>query len=331
MTLIDVAERAGVSRATASLVLRGTGRVSDATRERVHAAMAELGYVYNRGAASLRTSRSNVIGALVTTVTNPFFAEVLVGLEEELARSGYVTLIANTLNDVDRQARLATFLQETDVDGVVVVPAFDTPPDALESFATRGIPVLFLSRAIGAEPSLYIGTDDVAGGRLAADHLFWHGCPEILYVGGRPDAVARQDRLGGVLAVADERGVGNDAIADVTCPTTARGGYATGLEIVARKTIPEGIVAHSDTVALGLYRALHDAGRAAEVRVVSFDDIDSAELFEPPLTSVSGSPVEIGRHAAHAIARSIAGEEPVAESALLTPHLTVRRSCGCDE
>ena len=326
VTLIDVAEQAGVSRATASLVLRGTGRVSQATRDRVHTAMAELGYVYNRSAAALRTRKSNVVGVLVTTVASPFFAEVVVGLEEELAGAGYVTLIANTLNDVDRQAQLTRFLQETTVGGVVVVPAFDTPADAFADLTRQGIPLVNLSRSIGGVSGHFIGTDDVAGGRAAAEHLIWHGCTDLLYLGGRLDAVARRERLTGVHAAVREHGPAH-TVRDIACPTSARGGYAAGLELVAGP-LPEAVLCHSDTVAMGLYRALHDAGDADRTRVVSFDDIDGAALFEPPLTSVSGPPGAIGRRAARAMVRAITGETSD-EPDLIVPELVIRRSCGC--
>jgi LacI family transcriptional regulator len=327
-TLLDVANRAGVSRATASLVLRETGRVSQPTRERVFQAMHELGYVYNRGAASLRSRDSRVIGVLVTTVTNPFFAEVIVGLEERLAELGYVSLLANTLNDVDRQANLVTFLHENHVAGVVLVPAFATDPRSLDSFAEREIPLLFLTRAVGANPKLYIGTNDIEGGGLAAKHLIWHGCRDIAYLGGREDAIARRDRILGLQAAADQHGLGSAHLTYITSPTTARGGLAAARELLNARTPVDGILCHSDDVALGVYRALHDAAKANIARVISFDNIDNAELFEPPLSTVSGKPIELGRQAAQAIYQHVSGgTTPI--TTRIRPELITRQSCGC--
>lgn len=327
--LLDVANRAGVSRATASLVLRGTGRVSQPTRDRVLQAMAELGYVYNRSAAALRDRSSTVIGILVTTITNPFFAEVIVGLEERLGELGYVSLLANTLNDVDRQNELLTFLQETNVAAVVLVPAFTTDPRSLESLSMRGIPLLFLTRALGEEPELYVGTDDIAGGRLAADHLLWHGCRTLAYLGGRADAVARRDRIAGLHASADEHGIPRAQLRYFTSPTSARGGLAAARELLAGEMKFDGILCHSDAVALGVYRALHDAGRAADTRLISFDNVDNAELIEPPLTTMSGAPLELGRRAAQTIHNKLNDKGAQSTRLLITPRLVVRRSCGC--
>ncbi|MEU4345036.1 LacI family DNA-binding transcriptional regulator [Nocardia sp. NPDC023852] len=328
-TLQDVANRAGVSRATASLVVRGTGRVSQRTRDRVHQVMDELGYVYNRSAASLRAGRSNVIGVLVTTVTNPFFAEVIVGLEQRLARLGYVSLLANTLNDADRQARLVTFLQESNVAGVVMVPAFTTDPRTLQSFAAREIPLLFLTRAAGEDPDLYLRTDDVADGDLAADHLFSHGCRTVAYLGGPADSVARRDHLAGVRAAAERHNLAPVRLIDITSPTTARGGLAAGRQLLASEAACDGIICHSDDIALGVYRALHDAGRATSIPVISFDDVGHAELMEPPLTTIRRQPLEFGRRAAQLLHDRLIGDVTGPVTTVLPSELAIRRSCGC--
>lgn len=329
VTLIDVAQRADVSRATASLVVRGAGRVSQATRDRVQQAMDDLGYVYNRGAASLRGPRSNVIGVLVTTVTNPFFAEVIVGLEERLAELGYVSLLADTLNDRDRQAKLVTFVQESNVAGVVLVPAFDTEPRTLDSFAAQQIPLLFLTRSVGDAPDLCIRTDDVADGDVAADHLFRHGCRTVAYLGGPAGAPAQHDHLIGVRAAAERHGVAPERLLTIPAPTTARGGLEAGRRLLATEPGCDGIICHSDDVALGVYRALHDAGRAADTRVVSFDDIDHAELFEPPLTTIRRSPLEFGRRAAQMLGDRLDGRSTAPVTAVVPAELVIRRSCGC--
>jgi LacI family transcriptional regulator len=328
VTLIDVARRAGVSRATASLVVRGAGRVSQATRNRVQQAMDELGYVYNRGAASLRGPRSNVIGVLVTTVTNPFFAEVIVGLEERLAELGYVSLLANTLNDRSRQAELVTFVQESNVAGVVLVPAFGTDPRTLDSFAVQGIPLLFLTRSVGDALDPSIHTDDVTDGDVAADHLFRHGCRAVAYLGGPVDAPAQHYHLIGLRAAAERYGIAPERLITIPAPTTARGGLEAGRRLLATEPGCDGIICHSDDVALGVYRALHDAGRA-DIRVVSFDDIDDAELFEPPLTTIRRSPVEFGRRAAQMLADRLEGRNTEPVTAVVPSELVVRRSCGC--
>src|SRR5215470_14502280 len=126
VTLVEVARDAGVSRATASLVLRGSDLVADETRERVLASMRKLGYVYHRGAASLRTQRSHTVGLIVPDVTNPFFAEMTVGIEQRLDQAQHVVLLGNTAETLNKQERLLAMMQEYRADGVLLCPATGT-------------------------------------------------------------------------------------------------------------------------------------------------------------------------------------------------------------
>ena len=128
VTLMDVARHCGVSRATVSLVLNDSPLVAAKTRDRVRQAMTELGYVYNRAAASLRTHHSDAIGVVLTNITNPYFAEFATGLQDILTSSGTVPLLAVSDEDRDLQHRLITSLVERNVDGIVLIPAHGTTP-----------------------------------------------------------------------------------------------------------------------------------------------------------------------------------------------------------
>src|SRR6266511_1228625 len=126
VTLVEVERDAGVSRATASLVLRGSDLVADETRARVLASMHKLGYVYHRGAASLRTQHSQTIGLIVPDVTNPFFAEMTVGIEARLDQAQHIVLLGNTAETLSKQERLLAMMQEYRADGVLLAPATGT-------------------------------------------------------------------------------------------------------------------------------------------------------------------------------------------------------------
>ena len=128
VTLMDVARHCGVSRATVSLVLNDSPLVATKTRDRVRQAMVELGYVYNRAAASLRTQHSDAVGVVLTNITNPYFAEFAAGLQDALTSSGTVPLLAVSDEDRALQHRLVKSLVERNVDGIVLVPAHGTSP-----------------------------------------------------------------------------------------------------------------------------------------------------------------------------------------------------------
>ena len=122
VTLLDIAADAGVSRATVSLVIRDVPRVTNATRKRVLRSIKKLGYVYHRGAASLRMQQSHAIGLIVSDITNPFFAEVIVAIEDRLATAGFVTLLGNTSEDRSKEERLLGTMQEFPADGILICP-----------------------------------------------------------------------------------------------------------------------------------------------------------------------------------------------------------------
>ncbi|WP_027946038.1 LacI family DNA-binding transcriptional regulator [Amycolatopsis taiwanensis] len=320
ITLKDVAARAGVSRATASLVLRGAGRVSDATRRRVFDTMDELGYVYHRGAAALRTQRTDVVGVLVTDITNPFFAEMTLGLETELDTRGFVSLLANTLDDPRRQEHLLTALREHQVAGLVVVPTQGTGASLIDKLEAWGVTYLLATRYLEDRTTHYVGPDDTCGGELAARHLIERGCRTLAYLGGPAGATARRDRVRGVRAAA----AGKAEVVDLPGETSGRGGMELANQL---SEIPDGIVCHSDVVAFGVYRTLRDRG-VPDPLVVGFDDVAEAALWEPPLTSISARPRELGRHAAEVLLRQLTSPSSDPEVVLVKPELVVRRSTG---
>ncbi len=325
VTLQDVAQHAGVSRATASMVVRGTGRLSPETRLRVRQSMDSLGYVYHRGAASLRTRRSGVIGLLTTDVSNPFFAAMTRGFEEEAALGGFLTMMTNTLDDPERQARLAQSMLEYPVDALAYTPAVrDGEPHAITD---TSVPMLAVTRgSLSDEP--YLGPDDVAGGLLAAEHLIeFHGYRRIVYLGGPRGAGPREDRLSSVRAVA-ARHPDVEVVADFPGVTNVAGGVELAERLLASGLEFDAVVCHSDVVAFALFAALRQVGREHDVAAVGFDGLPESALFWPPITSVGVGPETLGSAAARWLMNALDGA-PGPMRTLLEPRLEIRSSCGC--
>src|SRR5215203_4969819 len=155
VTLIDVAQHCGVSRATVSLVLNNSPLVAANTRDRVRRAMSELGYVYNRAAASLRTQHSDAIGVVLTNITNPYFAEVAAGFQDTLTSSGSVPLLAVSGEDRDVQFGLVKSLVDRNVDGIVLVPAHGRTSSDLPYLL--GSPLVLLARRLNGMDVDYVG------------------------------------------------------------------------------------------------------------------------------------------------------------------------------
>ncbi|MGQ7295310.1 LacI family DNA-binding transcriptional regulator [Quadrisphaera sp. KR29] len=338
VTLSDVAARAGVSRATASLVLRGEGRVAGATRERVHAAMAELGYVYDRVAAAMRAEHAPVVGVVVSDITNPFFAQALVGVQAALREEGYLPLLGSAAHDLDQQDRLLGLLREHRVAGLVLSPVAGTPASLVERLRAWGLEHVLLTQPVDGASTWTVAPDDRLGGRLAAEHLLQvHGCRRLVLVGASGDVASARLREAGVRdAVAAVAGASVVAALgwlpqDPTGLALGRSAVAGPLALPPDAGGPDGAVCFSDVVATGLLRALREAGAAGALPVTGYDDIAAAALYEPPLTTVSTHGEQLGRTAAEGLVgrlrRGAAAAAP--QELAVPPQLVVRQSCGC--
>ena len=137
VTLADLAEASGVSKATVSLVMRESPQVAEATRERVLRAAADLGYVYNRAAAALRSKTTGTVGLIVTTVRNPFFAEVVDGIEARFSESGRSLILTQHSESLAMQRQQIELMLQSRVDGVIIVPAYNTPPADVARLSDR--------------------------------------------------------------------------------------------------------------------------------------------------------------------------------------------------
>lgn len=327
-TLLDVAERAGVSRATASLVLRDTGRVSEATRQRVRDAMAEVGYVYNRSAAAMRSNSTKTIGILVTHIGNPFFGELIGGLQEALGAAGYSCILASSGDDAAQQDRAIAELRSHKVGAVAIVPATTSRQDYSRELNELELPHVMLTRHSGDLGAPFVGPDNVLGGRLAMAHLIEHGARSFAYLGGSLAIHNRTERRRGMQDALAAAGIPTTALVDLPSGRGSQDGLRVGLELIDTHPLPDAILCHSDNIAFGVYRALRLRGLATAVRVTGYDDIATAELWEPPLTTISTRPAAIGERAAQHLLNQI--EHGVNEGfVVMTPQLVIRESCGC--
>ena len=329
VTLIDVARHCGVSRATVSLVLNDSPLVAAKTRDRVHQAMVELGYVYNRAAASLRTQHSDAIGVVLTNITNPYFAEFAAGLQDALTSSGTVPLLAVSGEERALQHRLVKSLVERNVDGIVLVPAHGTGPGELPDLL--GTPLVLLARRLNGLDVDYVGAQNRDGGYAAAEHLYSHDCRQIAFVGGFTDSSAREERAAGVAEFLNDRGLTLKADHSVVCEPARPKAREAAMRLLTTDPDVDGVVCFSDVVAFGVLDAIADLGRTigSDVRVIGFDDVHDAGLNRPSLSSVAVPARETGRRAGQLILDRVAGStEPTVHEEFPTK-LEPRETCGC--
>ena len=324
----DVAERAGVSISTVSNALNRPEWVRDELVARVRQAADDLGYVPLQAAQQLRAGRSGMLGMTVINIANPFFAAMVAGAEEAAAASGYRILVGNDDDDAEKEREHLRLFERVQVEGVLVSP-YGAPGESISHLRARGIPVVLVD-AVDDEGALpAVSFDDVAGGRLSADHLLESGRRRLAFVGAREEVRQVRERLEGARAAVAAH---PDATLEVvwSARTTAQLGRELGERIAAAPTDrrPDGIVAANDHLACGIVFGLIASGvRVPEdIAVVGYDDIEFASVAAVPLTSVRQPAREMGRRAAELLIARIAGDERDGATVLFEPELVVRAS-----
>ena len=332
VTVIDIANAAGVSKSTVSLVLQGSPLVNDGTRAKVTAVMRDLGYVYNRGAANLRQSGSNskIIGVVVNDLTNGFFAELAVGVDMVVQSAGFVQFLSNTSESPDRQREVIASMREHGISGLIVSPSRGTDPSDLKPIVSSGIPVVVAVRNVpGAKVSSVI-SDNRSGIFEAVKHLVDLGHRKIAFLGGFGDTAVFSERLAGYIDARSAFGLGDDKRLVVDSAPSRAGGAEAVSRALTNGGEPTAAVCFNDAVAFGVCDGLRARGiePGESFAVVGFDDVIEAKTAVPSLTTVSVDPQGMGRRAAQLLLKQINAGRAEPEAIVSSVRLVVRESCG---
>jgi len=330
VTIVDVARSAGVSKSTVSLVLADSPLVAKTTRERVTRAMKTLGYVYHRGAAQLRAASSDLVGMVISDLTNPFFAELAVGIEDALYKLNFTPILANTNENLDRQAQVLRSLREHNVAGVIVCPARGADAWTFARQWPTSIPAVITTRRMAGSPLPYVGPDNRRGAREAVEHLLRLGHRRIGFVGGDRSMTTQQDRSAGWRDALNAAGIAVDELLVFEAPPTRDGGRQAIERTLALAQPPTAVLCYNDIVAMGATHELAERGLVVgrDMAVVGFDDIAEAAHNAPPLTTVSADTREMGLRCAESLLGLIRGEDSTRLSFSGGVRLVVRESCG---
>ncbi|WP_407333220.1 LacI family DNA-binding transcriptional regulator [Enterovibrio sp. 27052020O] len=326
--MIDVAKAAGVSKSTVSLVLRGNAGVKAETVEKVNQAIGQLGYVYNRDAAGLRNKESNLVAIVANDLANPYLAQVIIALEGQLERQGFMPVVVNINESVVRQTAMVASLKEHNVAGFFITPAPDTDAKWLHALADATHPVVCLMRDVVGAQVPTVMPDNRLGMFLSTRYLIGLGHQRIAFIGGIEAISDYQERKQGFMQAMDEAGL-SVMPGDIEPSSTKRQGGKIALNRVLDRA-PEitAIVCFTDVVAYGAYTALRERGLTPgkDIAVVGFDDLEDSRLMSPALTTVRVSAEEIGLMACERL-QQWRENQKVPESALVGVELVIRSSC----
>jgi LacI family transcriptional regulator len=319
----DIAKAAGVSQSTVSRVLNGDPRVARQTRERVAGVIERLGYTPNGVARGLATRRTNLVGVVVSDVTNPFYPELLEAIEDQLTEHGLKMILSNA-GDRPEDSYMRV-LEEHRVDGIVFTAA-KADSEAVRMLARRRFPIVVANRCVdGVECDSVTGDND-AGARTAAQHLLDLGHRRIGVLSGHPDASTSRDRLAGFVNALASAGADID-------PDLVRVGwysyevaYREAVELLTLDAPPTAIFCLNDLMAFAALNAAGALGRDVprELSVVGFDDIRMASWERFQLTTVRQPLAEMARTSADLVAQRIQSPDAPYQR-LVFPSLLVRR------
>ena len=329
LSMRDVADRASVSVGTVSNVINNPDRVQPATRQRVEQAIAELGWVPNPQARALRAGRSLTVGLAVMDVANPFFADVLRGAQARLEEAGYAATIGDADNRPTREAQLLRSFLGQRLSGVILGPIGPLPPE-VAALSAAGVPTVLVDR-VTEDGCCTIGVDDVAGGRLAGEHLIATGHHRIAFVGGPAELTQVVQRREGFLAAAREAGA---TVVELPTPALDFGSGRAAAETLTALPAdqrPSGVFCANNLLAIGMLQGFvtHGLRLPDDIALVGYDDIDFAAAAAVPLSSVAQPRRELGRQAAELLLQEMTeGEDHRHRRVVLQPHLVSRASSG---
>lgn len=327
-TIADVARVAGVSLSTVSHVLNQTRHVSPEKTRQVEVAISVVGYVPNAAARALRAASTRTIGLAISTVANPYFADIVCAIETQCAKLGLMVFLADTEDNPVRELEVVRALHARQVEGIILAPSAD-PSRALDHAHRFGIPCVLVDRM--ADPRFdRVGVDNAGATEGLVRHLLDAGHRCIAFVGGHPGFATTEARAAAFRATLASAGVAADPSLSEARARTQDDAAVAVERLLNGPNPPTALVAGNNLVTIAAMRTLRAHGVAVprDFSLVGIDDFDWADCFEPRLTLVAQPCAEIGRQAASLLVERIRAPEAPPRQVQLAAELKVRGSVG---
>ncbi|MBJ7222302.1 MULTISPECIES: ribose operon transcriptional repressor RbsR [unclassified Brenneria] len=329
-TMKDVARLAGVSTSTVSHVINNNRFVSEIIRARVMAAVEQLNYAPSALARSLKINQTQTIGMLLTVSNNPFYAEVVRGVERCCYERGYSLILCNTEGDPDRMSRSLETLLQKRVDGVLLLCTQNHRP--LPDMVSRypSIPMVMMDWAPFDGHVDVIKDNSLLGGEMATNYLISRGYRKIACIAGPKDKATAYNRLEGYRQAMQRAGLAIPADYEIFGDFEFETGYRAMQQLLSLNDRPDAVFAGNDAMAVGVYHALYQAGLVIprDMAVIGYDDIELARYMSPPLTTIHQPKDELGELAVDTLLHRLEHPDTEPNILVLTPELMVRKSVG---
>ncbi|WP_374941346.1 ribose operon transcriptional repressor RbsR [Scandinavium lactucae] len=327
-TMKDVARQAGVSTSTVSHVINKDRFVSDAITEKVNAAIKSLNYAPSALARSLKLNQTHTIGMLITASTNPFYSELVRGVERSCFERGYSLVLCNTEGDEQRMnSNLETLMQKR-VDGLLLLCTETHQPSQEIMQRYPSIPTVMMDWAPFDGDSDLIQDNSLLGGDMATQYLIDKGYTRIACIAGPLDKTPARLRLEGYQSAMQRSGLPLHDAYVITSDFEFGGGLTAMRALLALAEPPQAVFVGNDAMAVGVYQALYQAGLSVprDMAVVGYDDIELAAFMTPPLTTIHQPKDELGELAIDVLIHRMAQPGQKQQRVQLTPELVVRGS-----
>lgn len=334
ITIKDIALAAGVSHPTVSRALNNHALVSEETRKRIVELAQQMGYVPNAAARGLKTNRTRALGVIMRQIDDPFWSEVLDGVDSVLHPEGYSLFIASTHDERQREKEVVQAMVQRGVDGVILLaPQFSKEQcNLLNSYK---LPMVMVNNEGAGECKNIIYNDDEYGARLLTKHLIDLGHKHLAYIGKRHGGLPNSDRLAGFRAEMQNAGIPvNEKFIYLTSGGHPMGGREGAEYLLSLDQTPSAIMCYNDLIALGVYNYLQEKGLRIpeDISVTGFDNISIAAYLAPPLTTLHQYKHEMGEGAARMMLEVLLslqgkdGDQPPSKKVGLQGILKIRSS-----
>ncbi len=324
--LKDIAEKANVSINTVSRALKDRSDIGEDTKKKIKRIADELGYIPNASASRLRSNENKMIGVVITHIDNAFYARILQGINDAVAKLGYTILALSSGEDLEREEVLLKTLVANRVAGTIIVPSRDL--DNSLDYDHLGVPHITIVRKGNRNTRSFFITDSLESGRIASDFCINKGCRNPAYIGYHLPVSCNRDRQEGFKNGLKAAGLTINESRIVLCSASQEESYNATSRLLAKDRKIDFIFVYNDLMALGVMRAVYDAGLKIpdDIRVLGHDDVADARYYTPTLSTIRVPKYRLGYESATELVALIKDSKAPEKNVTYRPELIIRES-----